>query len=310
MKKVFKYAYIALIGAMAFTASSCSSDYEYEGRGAADDSNKAQAYIEGATAATKFMEVEPGNEAFTVTIARKNVNGASTVGIAKIDTAGVFNVPESVTFASGATTAELTVTPNSNIVAGKSYGLAVKIADADKSNYIDAPQTFVVDYTILKWESLGTCYWVDGIVSSLFGVDETLAYVTECFKTTTADGDRYRFALPYSHVATGNDGIGYIGYVYNDPGDCDEQEHLAVVDIVAGKGPLLRAMDLGMAWSYGAFSIKPLAYGKLTKDALIFPDGSLQLTMADWGSRATSMPCYLFFSADAYLTWLEEYTAE
>lgn len=309
MKNVFKYAYIALIGAMAFTASSCSSDYEYDGRGAADDPNKAQAYIEGATAATKFMEVEPGQEAFTVTIARKNVNGASTVGIEKIDTADVFDVPTSVTFASGATTADITVTaPRAQ--AGKAYGLAVKIADADKSNYIDAPQALVVDYTILKWESLGTCYWVDGIVSSLFGVDETLAYATECFKTTTADGDRYRFALPYSHVATGNDGIGYIGYPYNDPGDCDEEDHLAVVDVVPNKGLLLRAMDLGMAWSYGAFSIKPLAYGKLTADGLVFPDGSLQLTMADWGSRATSMPCYLFFSADAYLAWLEEYTAE
>lgn len=309
MKNVFKYAYIALIGAMAFTASSCSSDYEYDGRGAADDPNKAQAYIEGATAATKFMEVEPGQEAFTVTIARKNVNGASTVGIEKIDTADVFDVPTSVTFASGATTADITVTaPRAQ--AGKAYGLAVKIADADKSNYIDAPQALVVDYTILKWESLGTCYWVDGIVSSLFGVDETLAYATECFKTTTADGDRYRFALPYSHVATGNDGVGYIGYPYNDPGDCDEEDHLAVVDVVPNKGLLLRAMDLGMAWSYGAFSIKPLAYGKLTADGLVFPDGSLQLTMADWGSRATSMPCYLFFSADAYLAWLEEYTAE
>lgn len=309
MKNVFKYAYIALIGAMAFTASSCSSDYEYDGRGAADDPNKAQAYIEGATAATKFMEVEPGQEAFTVTIARKNVNGASTVGIEKIDTADVFDVPTSVTFASGATTADITVTaPRAQ--AGKAYGLAVKIADADKSNYIDAPQALVVDYTILKWESLGTCYWVDGIVSSLFGVDETLAYATECFKTTTADGDRYRFALPYSHVATGNDGIGYIGYPYNDPGDCDEEDHLAVVDVVPNKGLLLRAMDLGMAWSYGAFSIKPLAYGKLTADGLVFPDGSLQLTMADWGSRATSKPCYLFFSADAYLAWLEEYTAE
>lgn len=309
MKNVFKYAYIALIGAMAFTASSCSSDYEYDGRGAADDPNKAQAYIEGATAATKFMEVEPGQEAFTVTIARKNVNGASTVGIEKIDTADVFDVPTSVTFASGATTADITVTaPRAQ--AGKAYGLAVKIADADKSNYIDAPQALVVDYTILKWESLGTCYWVDGIVSSLFGVDETLAYATECFKTTTADGDRYRFALPYSHVATGNDGIGYIGYPYNDPGDCDEEDHLAVVDVVPNKGLLLRAMDLGMAWSYGAFSIKPLAYGKLTADGLVFPDGSLQLTMADWGSRATALPCYLFFSADAYMAWLEEYTAE
>ena len=155
MKKIFKYAYIALMGAMTFTVSSCSSDYEYDGRGAADDPNKAQAYIEGATAATKFMEVEPGNEAFTVTIGRKNVNGASTIGIEKIDTADVFDVPSSVTFESGATTAQITVTaPRAQ--AGKAYGLAVKIADADKSNYIDAPQALVVDYTILKWESLGT----------------------------------------------------------------------------------------------------------------------------------------------------------
>lgn len=309
MKKIFKYAYIALMGAMTFAVSSCSSDYEYDGRGAADDPNKAQAYIEGATAATKFMEVEPGNEAFTITIGRKNINGASTVGIEKIDTADVFDVPSSVTFASGATTADITVTaPRAQ--AGKAYGLAVKIAEADKSNYIDAPQAFVVDYTILRWESLGTCYWVDGLVSSLFGVDETLAYATEAFKTTTADGDRYRFALPYSHVATGHDGIGYIGYPYNDPGDCDEQEHLAVVDMVAGKGAYFHPMDMGMTWSYGAFSIKTVAYGELTKDALVFPAGSLQVVMANWGSRATSLPCQLFFSAEAYLSWLEEYTAE
>lgn len=309
MKKIFKYAYIALIGAMTFTVSSCSSDYEYEGRGANDDPNKAQAYFEGATAETKFMEVEPGSEAFTITIGRKNVNGASTVGIEKTDTADVFDVPTSVTFASGATTAEITVTaPRAQ--AGKAYGLAVKIAEADRSNYIDAPQAYVVDYTILKWESLGTCYWVDGLVSSLFGVDETLGYATTAYKTTTADGDRYRFELPYSHVATGYDGVGYIGYPYNDPGDCDEETHLAVVDMVAGKGAYFHPMDLGMAWSYGAFSVKTVAYGQLTDDALVFPAGSLQVVMADWGSRATSLPCQLFFSADAYLAWLEEYTAE
>jgi len=305
MKKVFRYAYIALIGAMVLTATSCKNDYEYEGRGAQDDANNALAYFEGAGATTQFLEVEPGNEAFTITVARKNVNGASTVGIEKTDTAGVFDVPASATFGAGETTTTITVTaPRAQ--PGKAYGLAVKIADADKSNYVDGAQAVVVDYTILKWEDLGNCYWVDGLVGTFFGVDNTLAFVSHAYKTTTADGDRYRFDLPYSHVMTGDDGIGYIGYPYNDPGDCDEQDYKAVVDIVPGKGAYFRATNLGFDWGYGMFSVSPRQYGTVSETALTFPAGSLTITMADYGSRSTSLPCILFFSAEAYLEWVEQ----
>ena len=303
MKKVFRYAYIALIGAMAFTATSCSDGYEYDGRGAADDPSKAGAYFADVVAGVTSVEVEPGNEAFTLTIARTNVNGASTVGIEKVDTAGIFEVPTSVTFDAGSTTATISIAAPT-AVPGKAYGLQVKIAEADRSNYVDGAQAAVVDYTILSWEDLGVCYWVDGIVSTLFGVDATLAYCSHAYRTVTADGPRYRFDLPYSHVAWDEDGVGYWGYVYNDPGDCDEKDYRAVVDIRA-QGAYFNATALGMDWGYGAFSIAPRAYGQVTADALVFAPGSLTITMADWGSTASAEPCYLFFSAEAYLAWLE-----
>ena len=304
MKNIVRYAYIALIGAMAFTASSCSDSYEYEGRGAADDASKAGAYFQGVGADVASLEVEPGNESFTVTVARTNPGGASTVTLEKEDPDGVFDVPNSVTFASGATTAEVTISPNSNAKPGVSYSLTVKIADADRSNYVDGAQAYVIDYSILKWEDLGICYWVDGLVGTFFGVDNTLAYCTHAYKTTTVDGDRYRFDMPYSHVSTDDDGVGYWGYVYNGEGDCDEQDYKAIVDITP-KGAVLRTMDLGFDWGYGMFSVASRSYGEVTDDAISFPAGSLDITMADYGTRATSLPCYLFFSADAYLAWLE-----
>ena len=95
MKKVFRYAYIALVGAMAFTATSCSDEYEYEGRGVADDSSKAGFYFSGVGTETTFLEVEPSAPSFEITVARANTNGASTVAIEKVDTAGVFDVPTS-----------------------------------------------------------------------------------------------------------------------------------------------------------------------------------------------------------------------
>lgn len=290
----FNKIILGIICTIALTLTSC---YDEKGDDYAPAKPESGAFLHAD--ATSFVYAADDEQVLTLSLGRTETNDALTVGISSDN--ATFNVPSSISFAAGeeekqiqipfnmkgGTTEEVTFTITEG---GTVYGLTKLTFNITRENV---------------WEYLGVGYWVDGIVSTLFGVDPTIAYCSNIYRTETADGLRYRFDMPYSHVATGDDGVGYWGYVYNDPGDCDEKDYTAVVDI-RPQGAYFNAMSLGFDWGYGEFSIAPTAYGEVTEDALIFAPGSLRITMADWGSTSSAEPCYLFFSADAYIAWYME----
>jgi len=297
-----------LTAALAFTA--CSDDDKFSA-GEQEKSGTQSAYFSTATY-MNAVEVEPGSEAFQVEVSRWNTANAASVGIVKVDGDDVFDFPSTVDFAAGEATATITVTaPRAE--AGVNYSLVLGIAEADRSIYGQGFREVAFDFSIMKWESLGTGYFLDGCISTFWGVDPTIPMAVEVEKTTTATGDRFRFESPFAHVATGVDeaGLGYIGYPYNEAGDCDEESHMIVIDITS-KGAFWNATELGMDWSgYGMFTISPLAYGVYDagQGVIAFPAGSLGVEMANYNPgepAASANDTYLFLSAEAFLNAMGE----
>ena len=299
-----------LTAALAFTA--CSSDDDFSA-GEQEKSGVQSAYFNTASYVNK-VEVEPGGDAFQVTVSRWNTAAAATVGLTVVsDESNVFDVPASVNFDAGQADATVTITaPRAQ--GGVAYNLVIGIAEADRSIYGKGFREIAFDFSILKWEDLGTGYFIDGTVSSFFGVDPTLPMAVNVQKCETANGDRFRFESPFAFETTGVDeaGLGYIGYPYNSNADgftCDGQSHMIVIDITS-RGALWNTTDLGNDWGYGMFRVSPLAYG--TYDAgqgyIVFPAGSLGIEMSDYnpGDPAESAnDTYLFLSADAFINYME-----
>ena len=295
-----------LTAALAFTA--CSDDDSFSA-GEQEKAGTQSAYFNTATY-MNTVEVEPGSEAFQVEVSRWNTSSAASVGIVKVDGDDVFDFPSTVDFAAGESTATITVTaPRAE--GGVNYSLVLGIAEADRSIYGQGFREIAFDFSILKWENLGTGYFIDGCISTFWGVDPTIPMAVEVQKCTTADGERFRFESPFAHVATGVDeaGLGYIGYPYNEAGDCDEEAHMIVIDITP-KGAPWNTTEIGMNWGYGMITIEPLDYGVYDagQGYIAFPAGTLGIEMTDYnpGDPAeTANDTYLFLSAEAFLNSME-----
>lgn len=297
-----------LTAALAFTA--CSDDDNFSA-GEQEKSGVQSAYFNTDTY-LNTIEVEPGGDSFDVTVARWNTSAAASVGIVVVDDEGqVFDVPSSVNFDAGQAEASFTIKAT-RAQEGTAYSLVIGIADADRSIYGQGFREIAFDFSILKWENLGTGYFIDGTVSTFFGVDNTLPMAVEVQSCETADGIRFRFASPFAYPASGVDeaGLGYVGYPYNDPGDGDEQDHMIVIDITSN-GALWNATDLGMNWGYGMFRVSPLDYGiyDAGQGFVVFPAGSLGIEMSDYNPgdpTASANDTYLFLSAEAFINAMGE----
>jgi len=308
--KIYSKLMMMLTAALAFTA--CSDDDSFSA-GEQEKSGTQSAYFNTATY-MNAVEVEPGSEAFQVEVSRWNTSNAASVGIVKVDGDDVFDFPSTVDFAAGEATATITVTaPRAD--AGVNYSLVLGIADADRSIYGQGFREVAFDFSIMKWESIGTGYFIDGCIGTFWGVDPTIPMAVEIEKTTTAAGDRFRFESPFAYESTGVDeaGLGYIGYPYNSNADgltCDGQSHMIVIDITS-KGALWNTTDLGNDWNgYGMFTVSPLAYGVYDagQGYIVFPAGSLGVEMANYNPgdpEPTATDTYLFLSAEAFLNAME-----
>lgn len=296
-----------LTAALAFTA--CSDDDNFSA-GEPEKAGVQSAYFNTDTY-LNTIEVEPGGDTFQVTVSRWNTASAATVGLTVVsDESNVFDVPSSVNFDAGQADAVVTISaPRAE--GGVAYNLVIGIADADRSIYGKGFREVAFDFSILKWEDLGTGYLIDGVISTFWGVDPTIPMAVQVQKCTTSDGDRFRYESPFAHVATGVDeaGLGYIGYPYNEPGDCDEQTHMFVIDIVKG-GAFLNTTEIGMNWGYGPITFSALQYGIYDegKGYIVFPAGSLGVEMTDHNPGApveSANDTFLFLSADAYIAYME-----
>lgn len=299
---------IAFAASLSMTACESEDDFQC---GPEDSETKAGAYFE---ALTDNIELEPTEATVaSIYVSRLNTKGALSlpIRVAK-NQDDVFSVPATVEFADGEKMAEVSVSFDKAEV-GNPYTLTVEIPEDYVSLYHEVPGYASYSLTIsrVKWEKLGTCYWVDGNISTLWGVENLpLAVEVEIAKTPSAT--KYRFDSPFAYCYTGMDEheIGYIGYPYNEEGDCDEQKHTFLIT-VTGKEAVLDPVVIGMDWGYGAISFGSI-YGNLSsnKDSyplgapsadgkyIKFPASSLYINMPDKGVYVASNPSYLYLDPE------------
>lgn len=235
----------------------------------------------------------------------------------------VFTVPSTVSFAAGEKEAVIPV-DFSKANVDVTYDLQLTFEDANINPY----QTYHV-YTYsasrVKWDAIGTGYWLDGNINTFFGV-ETLPLIVNIEKNAPVEGSyiRYRFNSPFAYVATMMDeNGGYDGYPYNEEGDCDQLEHKFVITVTTEDNKAsLAPVDLGMDYGYGMFSVGTV-YGYMSQSSsyplgtyseadgvITFPKKSLYVSMANYGTSVAANVSKLYLSKEAYAKTLQSATTE
>lgn len=309
---------IALSAFAVFTA--CEDDVPYTP--AEPESGVANVVFAGASSQT--FEVEPGTTSFNLELQRPESESGSeaTVNVlVRSNQDNVFSCPSTVTFAAGATTADVTVSV-SNAEEGTYYNLVLYL-DGNLSNYTLGNREKEVTFAIMKWENIGVGYWVGNAVCNFYGVDQ-INLAVEIEKTVTATSTRFRFSSPYASPATDAGYIGdseyewYKGYPYNDPADVVAGDYTFLI-ICDTKGEAsLTPVNMGMDWGYGMFSTGsiygyisdkkdsyPLGKYDAEKGMITFPANSLYSSMAGYNDGGkypvSNNPAYLYLSDEAFL---------
>lgn len=310
MKNILKYGlFLAMPLFMA-----CSEDgVDYVPAEPVDANNPA---VEFSASNPTSCEVDPATPVITLTLTRRDAASEGTYSLNIVENQeNAFSVPSSVTFAAGATEATVDVTINASAPQGVALNLTVAVDEAAINPYTSGYKEFSVAATVIKWEDLGTCYWIGNIVNSLFGVDPQLMY-TQGQMTVVGGETRIRIANPYAKVATAQDELGaFDGYPYSEPGDVIDGDKYIFVTVDAKGVAKVSPCMMGMDYGYGAmsfFHINPTlstnadyGFGKLlaplAEDGVgyvYFPANSIAFRMADYNgtSGARCGECILFLS--------------
>ena len=315
--------YLSLAAIAMMFASCGNEDLELGNSTTAPVDANCPAVEFAANNATTF-EVDPSYPTFKLTIQRK-ATAAATYNIKVVENQdNSFVVPETVEFAADETSKDITVSMNSSAAQGEPLALSLSFDDAQLNPYTTGLKVLSVNTTIIKWESIGTGYWLGNIVSKWFGV-EVLPLSVEIEKATTATAVKFRFDSPYSRASEEVDanGLGYLGYPYNAPENLTESDKMVIT--CTKEGASLAPFRMGMDLGYGAFSCGSI-YGYLsdkietyplgiytpseTGGTIYFPENSLYASMAGYQDGG-KFPCshgasILYLSAEDFMADSEE----
>jgi len=121
--------FFGLLGLSAMVLSSCSDSDDYQWATASGE----QVYFSNELPST--MEISMKESSFTVPVSRVNTKDASTVNITMECEDNFFTAPSSVSFAAGASTADITLSYDpTQLVYDKFRTVKLTIADTDKTN--------------------------------------------------------------------------------------------------------------------------------------------------------------------------------
>ena len=128
MKKIFKYAFVACLGALALGFSSCDDKYEYTPASASDLGGNA--FMIPAES-TELTLTEADEQSFEVTVSRVDSTKAETIALTSDN--DKFNAPTQVEFAAGEKSKTAVVT--FNLPAGTQEKVNIRVSDEDAFNY-------------------------------------------------------------------------------------------------------------------------------------------------------------------------------
>lgn len=280
--------------------------------------------VEFATNNTTVFEVDPSDTHFNLTVVRKATDAATYNIVIAENQENAFVVPSTVEFAAGEESKSITISMAENAPKGEALALALSFDDKDLNPYTTGLKALEVKTTIIKWESIGTGYWVGNVVNHFFGV-ESLPLSVEIEMATTATATKFRFDSPYSRASEEVDenGLGYLGYPYNAPEDLNGVVDKCVITCTKD-GASMTPFNMGMNWGYGDFSMGQI-YGYLsdnigsyplgtytpseTGGVISFPASSLYISMSEYndgGKYPLDKPSTLYLSAEDYMADSEE----
>lgn len=291
-----KNIYLSL-AAMAMMLASCGNeDLELGNSTTAPVDANCPAVEFAASNATTF-EVDPSEPNFTLTVQRK-ATAAATYNIKVVENQdNSFNVPATVEFAANETTKDITISMNSSAAAGEPLALTLSFDDADMNPYTTGLKALSVNTTIIKWESIGTGYWVGNIINYFFGV-ESMPLAVDIEMATTASATKFRFDSPYSRASEEVDekGLGYLGYPYNAPEDLNGIVDKCVITCTK-EGASMAPFNMGIDWGHGDFSMGSI-YGYLSSNIANYPLGVY--TPSETGGTIYFAPSSLYISMAGY----------
>lgn len=314
MKKNINYLFLASVLGLGLT--SCGDDYDNYTVGEEQSVNNQGVYF-----ALNRQTLEFAPEAatmFEIEVSRLNIKEKLSMPLEiALNTDDVFEVPATAEFAAGDSIAIVSVNfPKAEL--GNAYTLIVTVPSEYRSTYATFDGSLSTSITVarVKWESIGTCYWQDGIVSTWYGVT-TGPFAVEVEKAVTPTSTKYRFVSPYSHYSEEKDaeGIGYLGYPYStEEGiDYDNEDHMFVIT-VTGKSATLDPVDLGVDFGSGIVNTGTIlgvisnddskySYGYPAADGskIVFEASSLYVDEPDYGTGVCSKASILYLKPDELL---------
>lgn len=128
MKKIFRYAFVASLGALALGFSSCDDKYEYTPASAADLGGNA--FMIPAES-TELVLTEDDEQAFTVTVSRVDSTKAEVIALTSDN--DKFNAPTQVEFAAGEKSKTAVVT--FNIAPATQEKVNIRVSEKDAFDY-------------------------------------------------------------------------------------------------------------------------------------------------------------------------------
>lgn len=314
-----KNIYLSL-AAMAMMLASCGNEDLELGNSTTAPVDANCPAVEFAASNTTTFEVDPSEPNFTLTVQRK-ATAAATYNIKVVENQdNSFNVPATVEFAANETTKDITISMNSSAAAGEPLALTLSFDDADLNPYTTGLKSLSINTTIIKWESIGTGYWLGNIVNQFYGV-EVLPLAVEIEKAVTASAIKFRFVCPYASVCTDQDELGgYVGYPYNSEDKLTGNVQNVIITVTK-EGASIAPVSMGIDYGYGEMSMGSI-YGNLsdnigsyplgtyketkTGGSIVFPINSLFINDNDGAVPCSKGATVLYLSAEDFMAASEE----
>ena len=266
------FSILVVAAAMAFTA--CTDEVEYT---PAKEVNTPGVYFSSDEISDFAIDAEAGAQ--TITIYRKTTGGEISVGITASGDTDKFTVPSQVTFANGAESAVVSITPLVDLMENfTTYSLALSIDPEFTSPYLsDAWEGTFAYANGTEWNSLGYCEYTDDMVGPLFS-NPCLTWNVEIEEHSTTPG-LYRLVNPYGCADSP-----FQRY-------CTLSENYVVVDatdpskVFFGSTPN-DGFTTGVDMGYGVMTIGLQTYGQYADGKITWPVKGLAIFDNDGGYYA------------------------
>jgi hypothetical protein len=310
MKTIYKIFLIIIAGILVFV--SCNEE-DIKREASPDVVQGCQGVYFPATNTSAF-ELEPTDPTEIILQISRTATDAATIPlIAEINEQGVFDVPESVSFASGGMSKDIKVTfPRAK--EGISYILKLKVeGDAYVNAYAITVPYVQTTVTRIKWDNIAEPgIMVEGLIGTFFTVSDYPFYV-QIQKASLGNSTLYRlvhsYRLPSKFDGNGNpipdqDGI-FDGYPYNEPENMVDGEYLMALTVNEAGSVSMAPCELGMDYGYGMFSAGSFDNlpGTINGDVISFPANSLYCSMANFdnGYKYPAKATIIYLTKQSYL---------